>query len=602
MALTGYKVGDIINDGSNTGYYLKVKTVYPDGDIDVSVHAPTGMNEYRYASNGGSWMNMTNGGNHHISDNGSVSIQTVKYTYETKWVQPWSYYGNKQSSTKMLYGRGPTTYTKGSTAGPTWDDWVTKLEYVKGIVKSDWAYVNGTFQWGTTTSQGDWSGWYDGRYQDRVSNGWARPIKYQIKAKKPTKTTKTVQIKISKIGTPDTTRPDITIYDRTGGGDIPIPEKPGEYNKDSSVKIYWKVDSKFNYEVSGGKYTNLDGNTSNMNFSNNQVLTNYGTYEFTVKATNKETPSIYDTATVVIIIEDPYPPEDFIIYDKVTPSIIYDMSNKVYLGPQYPTITPPPKTTVISSLLNENSYTLGDAVVENGVYTISVTVRKSTNGKTLTKTGMFTIDNVPPDPPIIDVKDGNLYQGKDYGLVGRFPNPVTAEITVQSGAQVVDRKVWFRPHLWSTEWVEITPTSNMMTFTNKGIYKITARARKLSNGLYSDYTTVEVYKKIKNRYTITLNPNDYCYRTIATVNFPPDPMMKYQYKLGDGEWRWYRDPVKIYENTIMQVRSLDGDDNYESYITTKVIDIIDKAPPEPPKIGGVTEGAIGTSFVPTIIE
>jgi hypothetical protein len=601
MALTQYKVGDIINDGSNTSYYLKVTKVYSDGDIDVSVNAPTGQNEYYYSINGGSWLNMSNGGNHHVSDNQTVSIKTIKYSYEEKWVQPWSYFGNKQSSTKILYGRGPWAYTKGSTAGPQWDDWVTGLNET-GYSTSSWSYVSGTYQWATTTSQGDWSGWYDGTYQDRVKNGWRRPIKYKIRAKNPTKSPKTVTIRITKIGTPDTSKPSVIVYDRTGSGDIPIPEKPGEYNKDSSVKIYWKVDSKFNYEVSGGKYTNLDGNTSNMSFSNNQVLTSYGRYEFTLKATNKETPSIYDSATVVIIIEDPYPPSDFVIFDKVTPSIIYDMSNKVYLGPQYPTITPPSKTTVSNVTLNGNPYTLGDAVVENGTYTISVTIKKSTNGKTLTKTGVFTIDNVPPEPPIIDVRDGNLYQGKDYGLVGRFPNPLSFEISVESGCQVVDRRVWYRPSLWSTEWVEITPTSNMMTLTNKGIYKITARAKKLRNGLLSEYTTVEVYKKIKNRYTITLNPNDYCYRTIATVNFPNDPMMKFQYKLGDGEWRWYRDPVKIYDNTIMQVRSLDGDDSYESYITAKVIDIIDKAPPEPPVIGGVSEGAISTSFVPTIIE
>jgi hypothetical protein len=594
MSLTKYKVGDTIN-GDKRGFYLKVKKVYSDGDIDVSVNAPSGYSSYEYKVGNGSWAKMYNGGNHHISNNTVVYIRaTKKGTPETKEVSPWSWFGNYWSKNTIVYGYGPTLYKKGSNAKPVWSDSVSKLVGVTGINKSEWEYVPGTYRWATTESYGTF-GWTDGGYKgafvDPITKGknrYARRIKYKIRKKKVPDIVVQASIRVDGIGTPDTTKPNIVVKDQLNSNRV-IPDYE-VYERTKDVKPYWEESSKFNWSISNATYTDINGKKSNFTMSNGKTLKEYGTYTFTITAVNKETPSIKDSKSYTIVIKDNVPPPDFIIYEKNNKSIIYDMSNKVYLGPCHPTIDIPSQCDA-EAVLNGNSYTLGSPVSENGYYEITVTIKKRTNNKTRTKQGNFTIDNTPPEPPIIDIGDGNLYQGRDYGLIHeRFPNPINMKIKVETGATIVDRKVWYKKDLYS-EWKEI-PSSNSMTFSNKGVYKITARAKKNSNGLYSDYTTLEVYKKNKYTWTITLNPNDLCYRTIATVNFSNDPTLKKMYKIDDGPWMWYRDPIKIYKNCILYVKSLDGDDNYESNITSKKIDIIDTYPPEPPKIIGVEEGDI----------
>jgi hypothetical protein len=609
MALTGYSVGDVLTSDKGSGFYLKVKKVYDDGDIDVSVNAPTGYTTYQYAgSDSASWAPMTNGGNHHISDNTTVWIRVTKTNSpETKWVEPWSWYGNYWSKTQIAYGHQPwELYKKWSGAGPRWTDSVTKLDYVKGITKSEWEYVPNTYKWATSESQYT-SGWMDGGegrpYVDPVTGGknrYARKIRYQIRKKSAGSSETVAKIKVDKIGTPDTSRPSIDVKDRKNNSTTI--SHNSTYTRPSDIQPYWSEDSKFNWTISKVKFTNLSGTTQQSSMSSNKVFSEYGTYEWTITATNKETTSISESKTFKVKIEDVVPPPDFKIYDKVTPSIIYDMSNEVYLGPCYPTIDVPAGCDV-EAVLNTNPYSLGSAVSENGYYEISVTIKKRTNGMTKTKDGNFTIDNIPPEAPIIDVGDGNLYQGMDYGLVEeRFPNPISMRIKVESGAQVVDREVWFKKHLFA-EWERLSNTSNSMTFSQRGIYRITARARKLTNGLYSEYTTVEVYKKVKFRWSISLSPNDLCYRTIATPNFSMDTFYKYQYKIDDGPWQWYRDPIKIYKNCTISVRSLDGDDDYESYVTTKLVDIIDTAPPAPPVIEGVEDGGIYLGVaIPTLAD
>jgi hypothetical protein len=607
MSLTGYSVGDVLTSDKGSGFYLKVTKVYSDGDIDVSVNAPSGYNSYQYAgSDSAPWAPMTNGGNHHISNNTTVWIRVTKNNNEEKWVEPWSWYGNYWSKTVIAYGYGPNLYTKGSNAAPAWSDSVSSLYGVTGITKSEWQYVSGTYQWANSESSGTF-GWTDGGYKgayvDPVTKGqnrYARRIKYKIKKKNSGATETIAKISVTKIGTPDTSSPTIDVKDAKNSNATIPPNST--YSRPSDVKPFWNEDSKFTWTISKVKFTNLNGQSSESSMYSNKVFSEYGTYEWTITATNKETSSISTSKTFKVRIEDVVPPPDFKIYDKMTPSIIYDTSNQVYLGPCYPTIDVPSGCDV-EAILNTNPYSLGSSVSENGYYEITVTTTKRTNGMTKTKHGNFTIDNIPPEAPIIDVGDGNLYQGMDYGLIEeRFPNPIAMRINVESGAQVVDREVWFKKDLFS-EWTRLSQTSNSMTFSNKGIYKITARARKSSNGLYSDYTTVEVYKKIKYRWSISLSPNDLCYRTIATPNFSADKTLKFQYKINDGTWQWYRDPIKIYKNCNISVRSLDGDDDYESYITTKVVDIIDTVPPAPPVIEGVEDGGIYLGVaIPTLAD
>jgi len=613
MATTTHNVGDILSS-DKSGYYLKVTSIEADGSFMVGVYAPTGKDEYWFGDNGNTSLLMENGGGHHITDSVHyVQIKTVDYSYVTKAVYPWNWHGNKQSAYYIEYGNGPWNVNVSYNYPPHLPDHPLTSLWMTGLSTSEWEYVSGSYAWADGPTDGDWYGWVynsTGWNDGGTINHYGRGITYKVKSKTPQKIATIATIQIDGFVTPppdeppdepvpDTSIPDIIVRD-SDNDDESIPEDY-DYTRNCDVKPYWEIDdTKYEWHFLRRVYTDNDGvqcTNSTTGINNNTALTKFGKYEFTIEASNLETPSITISTDYTIIIVDPTPPDDFNIFDKVTPSVIYSLNNKVYLGPCYPTINIPVGCIVSSCTLNGNPYTLGSPISENGNYDIIVMVKKSSNSLTLTKEGLFVIDNIPSGPPIINVHDGNLYQGQDYGLVGYFPNPITMEITVDNGAIITDETIWYRPDSIS-DWQPLNPVESSMTLSNKGEYKITARSKKLSNGLYSAYSAIVVYKKNKYTWTITLNPDQLCYRTIATPNFSADASLKFQYKIDDNGWQWYHDPVKIYKNCTFYVRSLDGDDDYESNITAKVIDIIDSAVPNTPIIQGVEDDGI---YIGTVI-
>ena len=358
-----------------------------------------------------------------------------------------------------------------------------------------------------------------------------------------------------------------------------------------SVKPDWKPrDSDATYSAS------LQGPITIDNY-NPTTLTTEGVYYLTINAskTNQDGTTT-QSHNVSFQIRDPYPPPKPVIYDK-SDNYIYNATNKVFVIDRYPTCDIPDNVDVTVTL-NGNNYALGSMVSDNGLYTITVTFTKRNNHMSSSATGVFEIDKTPPDPPIITI-GSNSWQGKNFGEVGKYPNPVTPIVTVQSGCQL-EAEYSYKEHLkyqWTTPNVD---EMKINIFSTKGYYKIKARAYKPHNGLYSDYTIIVFQKKILYTWIITLNPSIPCYRTIASVDFIDDPTLKKMYKIDNGEWMWYRDPVKIYKNCIMQVKSLDGDDDYESNITSKFINIIDTTPPDKPIIEGVSENDVKNIVIPTV--
>jgi hypothetical protein len=582
LANTTYKVGDKLY-GTNRSFYLKVERVYGDGDIEVSFKTPSGNRKF-YSFKGSPWTTLPS--RLRINGTGNFGLKVETDDYQYTW-DGWRWFGNKSGSNQMRYGRNPYNFiNKGSQDGPRWQGSDT---FVKdcGRNPNTWEVVSGTYKWANKTSQGDWSGWIKGNYQGVIKNDYARPVTAKLKLKNPkVKSTTSGTIKINALP------PSITILDGKNKNYV-IPENPGTYERPKAVKVTWKEDTtNFTYTVSNTTFRDIDGNKSNITMKNGTTLSEFGTYTITVTCENKVS-KVKDSSTCTIEIVDPVPPPAISIFDNKVKTIKYDMSNKVFLGPCYPTITVPANCEVTTSVIDGSSYTLASELVENKTYNMKVVVRKTTNNLTSAASAIFTIDNTPPKAPIIHIdKD---YQGRDFGLVGYFPNPVSPTITAEPGCQIYT-KVYYKKDAKATEWTQIT---EKQTYSDKGIYRIESRAKKLTNGLYSDYTIVQFYKKIKYRFTITLSPNDLCYRTIATVNFPEDPTLKCFYKIDDGEWRWYRDPVKIYKNCIIYVKSQDGDDGYESYITSKIVDIIDTEDPSVPVIKGVSEGDVKQVVTPT---
>ncbi|ALN97702.1 hypothetical protein Bp8pS_023 [Bacillus phage vB_BpuM-BpSp] len=594
MPATAYKKGQKIY-GSNKSFYIKVEQIYSNGDIKISFHTPKGNRKY-YSLNGGKWTTIPS--SLRITKNGKITLKTEVDDYDIHW-ETWNWFGNKYEKNRMTYGVPPYAYISYKSKDKPRSQTSSQFIDTTGL-GSAYEMIPGTYQWANTVSQGDWSGWYKGNFVRAVRNTYRRPVKAKVRRKKPKiTTTSSGTIKITGIRSiPDEPPADITIFDIKNSlkNKIEIPDKPSDYYVNRPVKVYWETDtSKYTYKTSNTTYQTFLGNKKDYSISNNQILTDYGTYNLKVTATGKVSGKS-DSSEVSITIADPAPVPKITIFDKEKPSIIYDITNKVFVGPCFPTIKVPDKCVLVSAKLNGKTYTLGDPVVENGLYTITVVVRRTTNNKTATATGIFTIDNTPPDPPIIRI-GSESWQGRDFGLVGKYPSPVSPIIQVETGAIAIT-KVYYRKDLFDTQWVEVPEQS---TYTKKGIYRIVSRAKKLSNQLESTNTIIEFYKKIKYRYTITLSPNELCYRTIATVNFPfEDKTMKFLYKIDDGEWKFYRDPVKIYDNCVIYVKSLDGDDDYESYLTSKIVDIIDKEEPKIPEFEGVEEGDIKTSITPTL--
>ena len=385
----------------------------------------------------------------------------------------------------------------------------------------------------------------------------------------------------------------IKFYDKYSGSMQVINDNPYEVDRD--VIIYWDQESGYNYSVSNSSFTDLSGNTHSKSISRDDTLYDYGTYNLKVTKTATDG-SATISASIIIIIKDPTPADSATIYNKLMPSIIYTEDNQVFAATQYPTAKAPDGCTITEATLNDQGFTLGQSVSENGTYSVKITTKRTSNGSTAYATGIFEIDSTPPNAPTVNINSTNNYQGKDFGLVGSYPNPISVAVTADDGCTVTS-KAYFRLKTTGT-WVEI-PFSNI--YSDKGEYKIDSYAHKTRNGLDSDHTIVCFFKKVKATYTITLNPDGLCYRTFASINFPTDdPTLKCQYRINYGEWKWYREPVRIYDNCTISCRSLDGADDYESYITTKTIDIIDKIAPDAPVFTGVTEGEIATTVIPNI--
>lgn len=595
MATTSYKAGDRIYGPANRNFFLHITTVHWNGDIEGTVHMPNG-DEYWMKKGDGSWGTVWNGGGFFCNSNTTFEFKTIVYDYSYRWVQ-WRWFGNKYGNV-IRYGHNPhTDIAAGSHDGPKWEG---GDEFVRtaGYSPNDWMLVDGTYQWAEGLWAGDWYGWYWGNYNDLAHNKYARPVKGQIRRKSPLKNEaySGVMVVDGIRSIPDKTPPAITTFDGKNTGDVLIPKNPYVYESYFDINFkYYEDTSKFYYNAHDGTFTDPSGNKRDMDIKNGTRLTEYGTYTVSVRVRNKESQDLVIEHPVTMVKRDPIPPPSVIIYDKQDPSIEYDMSNRVFIGPCYPTITVPYQCVVENCIINGEQYSLGSALYENGTYNMKVVIRKVTNNMYAEASALFTIDNLPPDPPKITIGQDS-WQGKDFGLVGRYPNPVSPVITSQPGSSI-SQKVWYKENLKSTTWTPIQPDQ---TYYKKGIYRIEAVAKKHTNKLTSDPTIIEFYKKIKYRFTITLTPDTLCYRTIASVNFPNDLTLKKMYKIDDGEWKWYRDPVKIYKNCVMYVKSLDGDDDYESFITAKVIDIIDTEPPKKPIIVGVEEGDITTVVIPTV--
>jgi len=716
-----YRVGQIIEPYSVTGgsgWKLEVVTS-TDRELKVKMIYPSNYTQNYLA---GSVENMTpatnasyNGKIISITESRRVILRATNPsggTAETKWIKPWSWFGNKRGN-DLYYGGGATRFVSGAAPKTPDSDVLTGLKY-SDYSPSQWAYVPGTFKWGNTEADANWKGWTysKGAFHDGTVNDYARPITYQIKSKGSTAVQHTARFEVTftpyneppkPVPEPEpeppeeVAPPDIALYDGLNGNaeissyyeretsvqvnwmqmsdcnyrvenatfegrpysitngktltqfgtyevtvtaikkadssktasvsatiiiaDMRTPDSvvkdglnnyeqigpdPTTYTRPSAVKAVWDMDtSAFNYSVSSGTYMDIDGNARSFPVSNGTLFTEYGTYSFMVSAMNKNNQSISVDYPCTIVVEDITPPPDFTIYDARDMTVYTEDTIPVFVTDRVPIIDMPPRCVAHMVTLNFQPHMLGSVVSEDGVYVVSVTIRKTTNNMLLTKVGKFEIDTKPPDPPLIDIGDNMRYQGENYGLVRKLINNINYKVYTEQlalGVVIDDLKIWYKPQLYA-DWQPYTPLNAVGMFANQGVYKISARTYKPRNKMYSEsYTILQVYRKVKRSWLITLDPNVLTYRTTATVNIIDDPFLKYMYKLNNGDWQWYRDPVKIYENGTMYFKSLDGDDDFESEIAFKVIDIIDIHPPTEAEIGGVNEGdVVNTPVIPFIV-
>lgn len=406
----------------------------------------------------------------------------------------------------------------------------------------------------------------------------------------------------------------LKIYNKYSDGDVDLMSEAPELNSyNTQACPFWKESDNQDYTVSGCTFTPKGGSSQSISISNGEIFTDYGTYTLTVSTSFKGDEGNSESESVVFEVKDNEPPKKPNIIDAVRPNeIIYDTMNRVYTGSCYPTLEEfedgvEYETKLIFYPFTDNkghlgssttidSFELGSELNESGKYKLKVTAKKGSNGKEASDSTIFSIDNMPPDPPIINVS-GTDYTGIN-GEVGKFPQPVPVRIKVDEGC-TYSQEVWFKKRK-KTKWIKIDPKK---VYEIKGYYKVRAVSIKTRNKMESDPSEVMFQRKIKYDWIITLDPNKPCYRTRASVNFDSvqDISLKRMYKINDGEWKWYLGPVFIYENCTFYAKSLDGDDDYPSNIASKVIDIVDDSTPNIPNIN-IPNGATGTKFVPKIIS
>lgn len=182
---TAYKVGDVIK-GKNS-INIKIINVSASGAVDIEVvHNHPGTTYYYFddtlrklRKEPDKWLKLpSNKILKNISECGKVMFKVERNTKQTKVIDKWSWWGNKMSVSKMLYGCPPY----GSFYGPKDKNQLVpnkKHEANKWRpefgLDSTWKYVDGSYKWAPrSTDRNDWYGWRKEVNTLHVRNYYAR--------------------------------------------------------------------------------------------------------------------------------------------------------------------------------------------------------------------------------------------------------------------------------------------------------------------------------------------------------------------------------------------------------------------------------------------
>lgn len=654
--ITDYKVGDKLY-GSN-GFYITITKVNSDQSINFKMTFPR-SGTYKWYAEGyhkkGQWATVPNN-NFEIknwSKNTWIQMK-VEYSTTKRCSKSISWWGNKYGNS-IIYGNPPYgNYDIHKDVNDKAPEKTHSAEYWRKYfgLDSGWRMVSGSYRWERSGNFAYW-GWRKetnyGPYRNQYAKRFIIDFEKKTSSDKGTKAITINKIKSTKVY-PDPFyffaneikpvnrmlfAPAENNYELSSPY---IQAEPGGVILNRNFRLLWSSDSEvmdnyYSYTVVEAKLTK-QGTTTQIDIAREiteqQPLTEIGDYYVKirgqVRADQGNAAGIVTIEEVKFTLVDLTPATPAIIYNGTDKQDRYDMSKKIYnkdRNPAWDELQGHSYNAVYDYYSFENEgydvkqvsscleFSNGTTLSKDGQYELRVDSIYNRNGKSARTECLFIIDKRRPNPPTI-VVNGDSYIGAwndkvptQYVDIAKIeillPPYCTGQVDIYW--KRYNRDSWAKQELSQENMFE-TGTIKMEKdsyFTKQsGTYKIVARAYKTTNDTVSE-DSVAIFKvKQKRTFDITLSPNTLCYRTVATINFPPtEPGLRKYYAINDGEWKYYLEPIFIYENCTIRCMAAD-EDGFESYITTKEVNIIDKSFPRAPEITNVKEGDYKDPFTPTI--
>lgn len=643
--------------GSN-GFYITITAVNADQSINFKMTFPM-SGTYKWYAEGyhkkGTWATVPNNNFEIKNWTKNTWIQMkVEYSTTQKCSKTISWWGNLYGN-YIVYGNPPygnydirKDYNQKAPAKThTADYWRKYFELDAG-----WSMVSGSYRWEKTGNFDHW-GWRKetnyGPYKNQYAKRFYIDFKKKVNNSKSTKAITISKIKDTKIY-PDpfyffansiqpVNRMHFAPANNTYELSSPyIQAEPGGTILNRNFVLLWSsssegMDNYYDYTVVEAKLTK-QGTTNKIDvkqeISEQQPLTDIGDYYVKVKgrvnSNGGNAEGIITEEEVNFKLIDLTPATPAIIYNDKNKNDLYDNTKKIYntsRNPAWDELEGHSYTAEYDYYTFENEgydvkqisdcveFSNGSTLSNDGQYELRVNSIYNRNGKSVRTGCLFIIDKRVPNPPTIIV-NGDSYSGNwndkvptqypDYAKIEiKLPPYCTGQVDIYWKRYNNDS--WIKQNLSQENLFETNCVKmEKDTFFTKisGNYKIVARAYKYTNNTVSS-DSVAIFKvKSKRTFDINLSPNTFCYRTIATINFPPaEPGLRKYYAIDDGEWKYYLEPLFIYENCTIKCMASD-EDGFESYITTKEVNIIDKTYPKAPEIKNVKEGDYKDPFTPDI--
>jgi hypothetical protein len=265
----------------------------------------------------------------------------------------------------------------------------------------------------------------------------------------------------------------------------------------------------------------------------------------------------------------------------VSPEASYTVSNIDKVAPVAATLTPdktaPTNTDVLVTINYPADAAVKEYKIDNGAWTPYTSPVVVTQNATVYARSKDAVGNVSPESSyVVNNIDKEAPAVATLTADKTAPTNTDVRVTISYPADAVVKEYKVGNGAWTAY------TSPVFITQNATVY---ARSKDVAGNISaeSSYNVTNIDKVAPETPTLAADVTTPTNKdVVVTVTFPADATVK-QYKVGNGAWANYTDPIVISQNTTVYARAYDVAGNVSAE-GSYVVDIIDKVAPSAPKI------------------